>query len=291
MKAVCNTVLLILITSLPGFAQTPADTVDQKKIKRFVIVSGALYTTSLVALNQLWYADSEKQPFTFFNDNNEWKQVDKVGHFFSAFHISSGTSQLLQWSSLPKRKADLWGAVTGFAVLLPIEIMDGFSADYGASWGDLVANLAGSTFYFSQARAWNEIRIQPKFSFHRTPYPDLRTDGVLGNGLASELVKDYNGQTYWLSVNLNEFFRFPKWLNLAVGYGAEEMVYATDEANSDAGYHAYRQFYVGIDIDVSHLRSKFKAINTLLFFVNMIKLPAPALEFSRGRVHFQPFQF
>ena len=53
------------------------------------------------------------------------------------------------------------------------------------------------------------IRIYPKFSFHRTDYAPLRPD-VLGDGLAEEIFKDYNGQTYWLSFDMDKFIKFPK---------------------------------------------------------------------------------
>lgn len=285
---------IIFVFTFSQLAAQRADSLegaDNKRLKAVVIASGVGYGLSLVALNQLWYKDSEKQPFTFFNDNAEWKQVDKFGHFFSAFQISHGYSRTLQWSGVNKNKADNWGAAVGFLVMLPIEIFDGFSADYGASVGDLFANAAGSTFYLAQSKIWNEIRIHPKFSFHRTGYPDLRDDDVLGDGLLSEIFKDYNGETFWLSFDLDKFFRFPKWLNFAVGYGAHEMVYARDEENEAAGYYAYRQYYVGIDFDLSHIKTRSGALNTLLFFVNMIKLPAPALEISSRGTTFRVFQF
>ena len=45
------------------------------------------------------------------------------------------------------------------------------------------------------------------------------------------MLKDYNGQTYWLSANLKSFFKksnVPTWLNISVGYGAEGMFGATE---------------------------------------------------------------
>ncbi|MCK6617509.1 MAG: YfiM family protein [Cyclobacteriaceae bacterium] len=290
MKAT-NFFVLAWLSLLPVYAQDSTNILNQKRLHTVLIAGGAAYTATLIGLNNLWYSQSEKQSFRFFNDNDEWKQVDKMGHFFTAFHFSSATSATLQWANVEKRKADLWGSVTGFLILLPIEIMDGFSADYGASGGDLLANAAGSAFFLGQSLIWKETRIQPKFSFQRTGYPALRTDGTLGEGMPSEIIKDYNGQTYWLSVDLDKFFHFPKWLNLAVGYGANEMVYACDHENQAAGYNAFRQYYVGIDFDLSHIRTKSKALNTALFLVNMIRLPAPAFQFSKNGNSFQMFQF
>jgi hypothetical protein len=33
---------------------------------------------------------------------------------------------------------------------------------------------------------------------------------VLGSSLAEQILKDYNGQTYWLSVNLHSFYKGSK---------------------------------------------------------------------------------
>lgn len=264
---------------------------DQKKLRSFIIIGSTGYAAALVGLDQLWYKEAGRQPFTFFNDSRQWKQVDKAGHFFSAFHLSQATSKSLQWCNVNTNKANLWGSITGFLMLLPIEVLDGFSEDYGASTSDLLANAGGSVFYFGQTALWNEVRIHPKLSFQRTTYPGLRNDNTLGNGLISELVKDYNGQTYWLSVDVDKFIKFPKWLNVAVGYGANGMVYATDQQNQAAGYSAHRQYYIGLDFDLSHIKTRSKALNTVLYVLNLIKLPAPALEFTNGSVSVNVLQF
>src|SRR5687767_1410367 len=70
--------------------------VNHKRLRNLTIISGTVYAVTLVGLNQLWYKDSEKQSFHFFNDNAEWKQVDKVGHFYSAFYLSYGASSALR---------------------------------------------------------------------------------------------------------------------------------------------------------------------------------------------------
>jgi hypothetical protein len=284
---------ILLITGLSPALFGQSDTtqhLNKKRLKTFIIASGAAYTVTLFGLNELWYGDAQKQAFHFFNDNAEWKQVDKIGHFYSAFYLSYGTSGALKWSGVQQRKADLWGSVTGFLIMLPIEIFDGYSADYGASTGDLLANATGAGFYLAQAALWKDVRIRPKFSYHTTDYPPLRPD-VLGDSFSSKLLKDYNGQTYWLSFDLDKFFRFPKWLNLAVGYGAEEMVYAHDNSNEEAGYHAYRQYYIGLDFDLTAIKTRSKAVKTLLEIISMIKLPAPTVELSSKGARFHPFYF
>lgn len=283
--------IILLLPSLLQAQLADSSQVNKKRLRGFVIGSSLAYSATLVGLHQLWYKDSRQQSFHFFNDNGEWKQVDKAGHFFSAFYFSYGTANALKWCNVPPKKSDILGAITGFAVLVPIEIFDGFSEAYGASPGDLIADAAGATFYLGQSLLWKEIRIHPKFSFHRTEYAPLRPE-VLGDGMPSEMFKDYNGQTYWLSVDMDKFMRFPKWLNLAAGYGAEGMVYARDEQNIEAGYPpAYRQYYLSIDFDLTSIKTRSKFLKTLIFVANMIKLPAPTLEFSEKGTKFRPFYF
>ena len=255
-----------------------------------IIAGSAGYALTLYGLNELWYKDSEHQAFQFFNDNGEWKQVDKLGHFYSAFYLSYGASKAYQWCSVPKKKSDFYGALTGFLVMLPIEIMDGYSDAYGASSGDLLANATGSLFFLGQSLLWKEPRIYPKFSFHQTDFAEKRPN-LLGDNLASEMLKDYNGQTYWLSFDMDKFIKFPKWLNLAVGYGADGMVYAHDNINSQLGYNAYRQYYFAFDPDLTAIKTRSKVLKTAFFIISMIKLPSPTIEFSSNGTKFHMFYF
>lgn len=285
--------LLILLFLHPSIAicqHKDSLAVNKRGLRIAAISAGAAYGVALAGLHTLWYEESGKQSFEFFNDNKEWKQVDKLGHFYSAYYISYGTSRGLQHYNVKPSKADLIGAITGFAVLLPIEIFDGFSEAYGASAGDIVADGAGALFYLGQKRLWSEIRIHPKFSFHSTNYAAFRPE-LLGSG-SERIIKDYNGQTYWFSFDLDKFFRFPKWMNIALGYGANGMVYAHDYEHVPNGFPTpYRQFYIALDPDLTAIQTRSKVVRTILFFANMIKIPAPTLEITGNGSHFHAFYF
>lgn len=239
----------------------------------------------MVVLGHAWYSDAPRTSFHFFNDAPEWKQMDKAGHFFSAFHLSDNSSALLRSCNVPKRKSDVIGAITGAVIMSSIEVFDGYSAAYGASLSDVAANVTGSFFYLGQSLAWNEVRIHPKFSFHHTALSNQRPD-VLGSG-ASEIIKNYNGQTSWLSVDVAKFApasAWPKWLSIAGGYGAENMLYARDAQNLAVGLGPYRQYYLSLDVDFSAIPVRSKFLKAVFKVVNMIKVPAPTLEFSRHGV-------
>lgn len=285
--------ILFLFAVAPYSISQPTDsasTINPTRLKTVIIGSTVAYTGIMIGLSSVWYSQYDKQDFQFFNDSHEWLQVDKAGHFYSAFQLSSIGSHSLQWSGVSKKKSDLAGSITSFAVMSSIEVLDGFSEGYGASASDLLANALGAGFYIGQQALWHETRIHPKFSFHQTAYADQRPE-TLGSTCIEQVIKDYNGQTYWLSADIDKFVKFPKWLNLAMGYGGEDMLYANVEDNLNNGLNPYRQFYVGIDFDLTAIKSRSKFVNTLIYFVNMVKLPAPTLEFSQGKVKAHLFYF
>ena len=118
------------------------------------------------------------------------------------------------------------GGTLGYGYMTAIEIMDGYSKGWGFSWADMGANTLGTALAISQEAAWKEQRFNLKISFHQTSMAQYNPD-LLGKDLSEQILKDYNGQTYWLSVNpasfMNKETKFPKWLNIAVGYGANGM--------------------------------------------------------------------
>jgi len=268
------------------------DSINSKRLNTFLITTGVAYTASLVALNQLWYSDHPKESFHFFDDSREWHQMDKIGHFYSAFHISQAGSKGFQWTGMSQKKSALFGSIMGVVLMLPIEFMDGYSSEYGASSSDILSNFLGAGFFLGQDLLWKEVRIHPKFSFSKSSIADYRPE-VLGSNGQEQLIKDYNGQTYWLSFDFHSLAGFkPKWLNLALGYGVENMINASGSPTTEFPYDSYRQYYLALDIDLTHIRSSSKAVNTLLYLVNLIHLPAPALEYnSQNKFIFHPIHF
>lgn len=283
--------LVVLLAALHSGAQaTYPDTLDHKKLNKLIIGAAAGYTVGMTALGQAWYSGFDKQSFRFFNDAKEWYQVDKAGHFFGAFQLGGLGSHALRRAGLAKGKADVAGTLASFALMGSIEIFDGHSAGYGASVSDLLANAMGASFFLGQQILWDETRIYPQFSFHTTYLANQRPE-VLGSNFGEQVLKDYNGQTYWLSVDMDRFGHFPKWLNLALGYGAHDFLYASRGANLAQGLSPYRQYYLSVDFDLTGIPTRSKAVKTLIYLVNMIKLPSPTLEFSNKRVRAHAFYF
>ena len=261
----------------------PSDTLNHKRLKTLVISEASIGTAALVGLNQVWYAEYPRSNFHFINDNAEWLQMDKAGHFFSTYHLGSFGANALKWSGASRKSQLIYGATLGLAFMTTVEVFDGYSANWGASLGDVTANISGTALYVSQELLWNEQRIVPKFSFHTTPYASRRPN-VLGSSLQEQILKDYNGQTYWLSVNINSFIKnskIPKWLNIAFGYGAEGMITGNDEFVNTIFLpesKRYRQFYLSLDVDLTKIETKSHFVKTILTVFNSIKIPAPTFE-------------
>ena len=262
----------------------PSDTLNKKRLKTLIISEAAIGGATLIGLNQIWYADYPRSNFHFINDNNEWLQMDKMGHLFSSYHLGSYGANALKWSGANRKSQLLYGSTLGLAFLTTVEVFDGYSEKWGASMGDVVANISGTALFVSQELLWNEQRIVPKFSFHTTSYAKVRPE-VLGNSLSEQILKDYNGQTYWLSANIYSFAKtskIPKWLNVAIGYGADGMITGNedefDTTNPLPESQRYRQFYFSLDVDLTKIETKSHFVKTILTIFNSIKIPAPTFE-------------
>lgn len=261
----------------------PSDTLNKKRLNTLIISETAIGAATLIGLNQVWYADYPRSDFHFINDNAEWLQMDKAGHVFSSYHLGSFGANALKWSGASRKSQLIYGSTLGLVFMTTVEVFDGYSANWGASLGDVVANVSGTALYVSQELLWKEQRIVPKFSFHTTPYASARPN-VLGGSIQEQVLKDYNGQTYWLSANIHSFAKtsaVPKWLNVAIGYGAEGMITGNDEFVNTVFLpesKRYRQFYLSLDVDLTKIETKSHFVKTILTVFNTIKIPAPTFE-------------
>lgn len=261
---------------------------------RLALVLGseaALYGGLMIGLNSLWYMDYPKSNFHYFNDNSEWLQMDKVGHATTAYYVGKLGINVLDWTGMKHRNAIIFGGALGSIFLTSVEIFDGFSSEWGFSKGDILANTSGSALVIAEQLLWNEQRLSIKFSYSPSNYAAYRPN-MLGKNFQESLLKDYNGQTYWLSANLASFMnkqtRFPKWLNIAIGYGADGMIGGMSNPNIDSNGNALpyfkrsRQYYLSLDVELSRIHTRSAFLNSLFKAIGFIKFPAPTLEYREG---------
>ncbi|OFY55328.1 MAG: hypothetical protein A2X22_02695 [Bacteroidetes bacterium GWF2_49_14] len=262
-------------------------TVNRKILTRAIVSESAFYIGGMSYLNYIWYKDHERVPFEFYNDNKGYLQIDKFGHAFGAYMESYIGYQWLRHAGVKKNPALIFGGTLGILLQAPIEIFDGMYEGWGFSWGDIIANTAGSAFLIGQELLFNEQLIKYKFSYWKSPYLDM-ANGYLGNNAFEGLFYDYNGHNYWLSMPVNRIIpvsRIPDWLNVAVGYSANGMF---GEFENIRYYHGawipeterYRQFLLSLDIDWTKIRTNSRFLKKILNAMVFIKLPFPAIEFN-----------
>lgn len=331
------TIFFVLILSIQSsFAQDSSDTTRPQRLRffepaprfhklRFGLLTGGLlagYTAVTIGLDRAWYAGYPRGKFHFFNDWKGWGQMDKMGHAMTTYFESKWVGDFYHWAGVPRKKA-LWiGFGAGMLFQTTLEMLDGFSDQWGFSWGDMGFNTIGAALYAGQELAWNEQRIRLKLSVHRPRYSDApitasnnpaatsslseRAADLYGTSYPELFFKEYNGQTIWASINPASFCRkkprwLPEWLNIALGYGIENYYGAERNTWKDAdgntfsapsNYRRYSQFYLSFDVDFERIPVRQRGWRFLFGFLNVFKVPFPALEVNTlGKVRFHPWHF
>lgn len=277
----------------------PATQLNKSRLYSISGIWAASYGSSIYMLSNYWY--DNLQGFRTFDDRNNWLQVDKMGHVHTAYFQGAWGAQLFKWAGLDHKPATLIGGSVGFVNQTVIEILDGQSPSYGWSNSDFLANALGSIFFIGQELQWQEQRILLKFSYKRPDYKKYQIPRIynaaiqeFGNG-GEAFFKDYNAQTYWISTNIYSFLpkdsKYPKWLNVAVGFGADQMFHATSNENIGiTGIERRREFYLSLDVDFTKIKTNNRLAKTALFLLNVFKVPFPALRFtSDGEINVVPF--
>ncbi len=264
-----------------------SDTFHSPRFTGVVIGTSTAYTATLIGLNELWYKQYPRTSFHFIKDRDDWLQMDKAGHVVGAYYESYAFYRLLKWSGVQQQKRVWYGGLAGFVLQTPIEVFDGFSEGWGASPGDIVTNALGSGAFIAQEKLWGEQKIRFKYSFSPSQYADKRPD-LLGENYLQQTLKDYNGQTYWMSIAINEMIPrkdpLPSWLDASVGYGGEEMLGGETNPEQYSQYSRYRQYYLSLDVNTAAIDTKSRFWNTVLHALSFIKFPAPTLEYNGENV-------
>ncbi|KAA5544856.1 DUF2279 domain-containing protein [Adhaeribacter rhizoryzae] len=238
--------------------------------------------------------------FKTVNDAANWLQLDKAEHVFMAYRTARLLTSLGTRAGITPQKAVMMGSAGSLLFVTTKEFLDGRNAipGVGWSWLDMGANATGIIFFAAQELTWQDQKVKIKFSALPTQYEsalNTRADILFGESMPERIMKDHNAQTYWLSFNLNAFgapSQIPPWLNLAVGYGANNMfgpvnnvAYANGQVVFDrTDLQRYRQWYISPDIDLKKIKTNSPVLKTLLTALNIIKVPLPTLEYANQKL-------
>lgn len=314
----------------PLLSLRPADTLHKGRFWTTLGFGTAVYTGTMFGLYHAWYADYPLGRFHAFNDMREWNQMDKMGHWLMSYNEARWVWMGANWVGMKPKTAAWVGFAGGQLVQTSFEIFDGFSEQWGWSWGDVGFNTLGSGLFLAQQLAWGEQRITMKMSAMPVKYPDTkiyavnegfensyttlkdRADALYGTGPVDLFLKNYNTLAVWMSVNPRSFMAkdadswWPRWLNVAAGMGANNIFegfgYEWSETKDCASCPHYRldpdqfprtrQFFLSFDVDMTKIRVKNRFLRTLISTANIFKIPAPTLEWrDHGGFKFHAIYF
>lgn len=272
---------------------------DTLNLKRNIPVSvglGTIWGGSLVALQSVWYDGYPKTKMHTFNDNAEWMQMDKLGHAYTSYRMTNVLKTIYKWTGVKHQKAVFLAGGITLGYMASLEVLDGQSAEWGFSWGDIGANALGVGVYTLQDAFFHNQVVLLKRGFARSPYAHLRPE-ALGNNFEQQYFKDYNGQTYWYSISPKSIWKnssFPHWLCFSFGYSVDAKINGMNDsytASNGQTYIAQREYLFSLDIDVSKLPIKPLWLKKIIQPINAIKIPFPSLVWRNGVCYGVPMYF
>jgi hypothetical protein len=293
--------VLLLILSFPCRAQESVDSVarpvNKKILASSIITESAVYVAGMSYLQFVWYKDSERVSFQFYDDSRGYLQIDKCGHAFAAYGESYIAYNWLRKAGVSRNKALLFGGPMGLIMQAPIEIFDGIYEGWGFSWSDMIANTAGCALLVGQELVFGEQVARFKISYSRSQI-SREAYGYLGNNALDGFFYDYNSHSFWLSMNANKLFLkdvLPPWLNIAAGYSADGMLGEFENkryfhGNKLPQYDRTRQFLLSLDVDWEKIPTHSRFLKSVFAGLNFIKIPFPALEVN-SKGHFKGYWF
>ncbi len=244
----------------------------------------ALATSSSVAVvhhyqSKAWWQQSR----TKFHFQNDWEYalwIDKIGHWWGATAIQHLFSSGLSWSGYSLQTSMILGSVLAFSYQMYVETYDGYASNWGFSPGDALFDFGGAfypllQFYFAPLKNVNlKLSYYPsKRLLHKSPNDELYRNKFV--------IDDYEGQSFYLSFKINNMLPdflekfWPDFLCLAVGY---QMRNWTGYAVAD------KKYYLALDYDFETLPLYGQFWQFLKNTLNLIHLPAPAIQFSKNKI-------
>ena len=267
---------------------------DKKRLLGVGTFIGGIYLIIFTWLNFAWYRLYARSRFHWFDDRGEWNQIDKAGHMYGAYFETVWAYELLRWAGVDNKRAAITSAFIGMGFESTIEVWDGFSTKWGASWSDLLANAIGATLAMTQYLLWEEQRMMLKFSYngneYKYPAPELkeRADNLFGRTFFEKVLKDYNNITLWVSINPSKFFpgKTPDWTCVAIGYGGENLLGGFEnkwidkdgKAHDRSDLPRYRTLKFSLDADLPRLRPNDPSGRAAFKALNIIKMPFPSYK-------------
>ncbi len=286
------------------YADNPLYTINgelpnrQTKIKPIpAIILGGLYGGVFVLqhvgqMNTIW---KDRTDFRFLEDGNYGLYVDKLGHFYGCYTTSYFARESFMWAGFSRESSVWYGALLGLVYSTYVEILDGYGINWGFSPSDFYFDVAGTAFSVAQYYIPFLQNFSPKFQYIPSNWFGER------KRVPSEIfIDDYSSQVFWLSANIHNMLPqsmkdyWPSWLQLSIGYTARNLCVPGYKECEGKQYDVMLpnvsgdpKYILALDYDLVKLLPEGGSFwNWLRQSLNLIKLPSPAIEFSKSSTKF-----
>lgn len=270
--------LSVLLCSQMALAQSSALWSEWKEdVSAVSWETGSIFAgvTALGAYSWDW-GSSKKFKFNpegWFGDNTSSGGADKLGHAFSSYAINNVLTDRLVRKGRPVEQAALSAVLTTQAIMLYVEVFDGFANDHGFAREDVAMNLLGSGL--SYVRAVNpKVRnlVDFRLEYQSSGYKGFRP------------LSDYAGQKYVMALKLSGVDAWRdtplRYLELQTGYFARGF----SKIEREAGLTRSRQHFVGVGINLGEMlfgrrfEQESELRNAGRMFFEHIQVPSTAVR-------------
>lgn len=215
-------------------------------------------------------------PEGWFGNDTGSGGADKLGHAFTSYAMTNVLADRLVRQGRSPGRAALSAALTTQAVMLYVEVFDGFSGDHGFSREDMVMNLIGTGLAYART-------VNPKLR----DVLDFRLEYQASGYKGFRPLSDYAGQKYLLALKLGGFETLRqtplRFFELQAGYYTRGF---SKEERAD-GLVRRRQSFVGVGINLNELLlgqrqgAETGLKNAGRLFFEHVELPHTAARASR----------
>ena len=219
--------------------------------------------------------------------------MDKVGHACTSYHLNKVSHTLFEKNHI--KNPLLKSSIYTFGYMLGVELLDGYSTEWGFSIYDVIGNGLGTFLYSIQESKLKSQPFKIKFSSTKTAYATCRPS-LLGENRLQQIFKDYNGQTYWVTFNYNELsnkkIKIFDYVDFALGYSVDgftgghnnpEITSCNCAISECNNLRRTSQFIFSLDLNTSKIKNNHPIIGKFLLPFDIIKIPFPAIILNNSK--------
>lgn len=261
-------------TSLPPAIDARSDSIDVARLALIGGLTTAAFLYGHVLQSEMWWK-GERSAF-HFEWRHDWSYAlgaDKLGHAWFPYVTAHTYDRLLRWAGVDTATSIWTASSLALGYQTYIEIRDGYSADWGFSWGDAVANTIGAALPIGQ----HYLRPLRLFDFKMSFWPSEKFRA----GSNRAIIDDYESSYHWLTLHVVDVLPagwrelYPGFVDVALGHGVK---------NLDGAGGGTHEIFVALDWNLDRLPGDWWGWNLLREIVRHYHLPSPSLRLYPGPI-------